>query len=96
MAVKLCNESKEQHAEMQSFVDTFMPVDVRRSFGRLDARANEYCLEVGLKKKDAAQLQYEYFESLMHVFEAAKLKFPNFEEAGCELAPRVKKEFKLK
>lgn len=96
MAVKLCNESPEKRAEMQAFADTFLPVDVRRSFGRLDAHDNAYCLEVGLKTKDAAQLQYEYFESLIPVFEAAKLKFPEFESQGCELAPKVKKEFKLK
>jgi 1,2-phenylacetyl-CoA epoxidase catalytic subunit len=95
MAVQLCSESPEQRAQMQGFVDKFLPVDVKVSFGRLDARTNEYCLEVGLKTKDAAQLQYEYFESLIPVFEAAKLKFPEFEAQGCALAPRVKKEFGL-
>jgi 1,2-phenylacetyl-CoA epoxidase catalytic subunit len=95
MAVKLCNESEENRLQMQGFVDVFLPRDVKVSFGRLDARANEYCLEVGLKTKDAAQLQWEYFESLFRVFEEAKLKFPNFESAGCELAPKVKKDFGL-
>jgi 1,2-phenylacetyl-CoA epoxidase catalytic subunit len=96
VAVRLCNESEENRKKMQGFVDIFLPRDVKVSFGRLDAKANDYCLEVGLKTKDAAQLQWEYFESLMPVFEKAKLTFPNFEEAGCELAPKVKKDFNLR
>lgn len=95
MAIKLCNESDKLRAEIQAFADEFLPVDVMRSFGRLDAKANAYCMEVGLKRKDAAQLQYEYFESLMPVFNKADLTFPAFEENGCELAPKVKEDFNL-
>jgi 1,2-phenylacetyl-CoA epoxidase catalytic subunit len=95
MAVKLCNESEEGRRRMQGFVDIFLPRDVKVSFGRLDAHANDYCMEVGLKTKDAAQLQWEYFDSLIPVFKRAGLRFPKFEEAGCELAPRVKKDFGL-
>jgi len=96
MCVQLCNESEQNRAQMQHFVNKFLPVDVKVSFGRLDARANEYCLEVGLKRKDAPTLQWEYFESLFPVFDAAKLKFPEFEAQGCQLAPKVKKDFGLK
>jgi len=96
MAVQLCNESPEQRTTMQGFVNKFLPVDVKVSFGRLDAAANDYCLEVGLKTKDAAQLQYEYFESLAPVLDAAGLTWPEFESQGCALAPRVKSKFGLK
>lgn len=95
MAVKLCNESEENRQRMQGFVDIFLPRDVKVSFGRLEARANDYCMEVGLKTKDAAQLQWEYFDSLMPVFKRAGLRFPKFAEAGCELAPKVKQDFGL-
>jgi 1,2-phenylacetyl-CoA epoxidase catalytic subunit len=95
MAVKLCNESEEQRSEIQLFADEFLPVDVMRSFGRLDAKTNAYCMEVGLKHKDAAQLQHEYFESLIPVFDKAGLTFPEFEANGCELAPKVKEDFNL-
>ena len=95
MAVKLCKESDELRAEIQVFADEFLPVDVMRAFGRLDAKANAFCMEVGLKRKDAAQLQYEYFETLIPVFEEAGLTFPEFEANGCELAPKVKEDFNL-
>lgn len=54
MAVKRCNESEARHAETRQSVDAFLPVDLMRSFDRLDARANAYRLEAGLKFKNAA------------------------------------------
>lgn len=92
-AVRICNESVDARAEMQAFVDRFLPVDVAHAFGRLDAAANKYCLAVGLKTKDTATLHYEYFASLVPVMKKAGLSFPSFKAANVELAPRVTAEF---
>ncbi len=84
---KLCQDPGQKKIA-QDWVDAFLPASTRL-LGRPGNPLDEYCLEVGLKRKTSAECQREFFESLIPIVEDTGLTMPDLQAAGVALVDPV-------
>lgn len=80
---ELCREP-ERIELVQAWVDAFMPASTKL-LGKPGNPLDQYCLEVGLKKKTSAQCQKDFFEGLVPILEETGLTMPDLQAAGVAL-----------
>jgi ring-1,2-phenylacetyl-CoA epoxidase subunit PaaA len=60
-----------------------------RIFGRAGTPGNQYCLEVGLKRRDSGDVAAAYIDSIRPVMARCGLRFPERSELQLELPPQI-------
>jgi len=88
MTVRLCRDSF-QRQRVQELLDLFLPGAVRL-MGTPHKKENDYCVQVGLKRRGAAEVQYDFFRDLLPVLHRCGLTLPADLAEHVELTNAVK------
>ncbi|MBL8149669.1 MAG: phenylacetate-CoA oxygenase subunit PaaI [Blastocatellia bacterium] len=83
IAVQLCQDA-ENRAEAQKIFAKWLRQGLL-SFGRPHNEGNRYAIEVGLKKRDSAEVMKDFIDDIREDVKATGLEWPSREELGVEL-----------
>lgn len=83
IAISLCQEETNR-AEAQKVFAKWLRQGLL-SFGRPHNEGNKYAIEVGLKKRDSADVMKDFINDIREDVKAANLLWPTQEELGVEL-----------
>ena len=81
-------EDTEARAEVQRRFGKWF-AGAMRIFGRPGTPGNRYCIEIGLKRRDSAEVAADFLDSLRPILSSCGLRFPRQEEIDLELPPGI-------
>lgn len=83
IAVELCRDATNRQEAQQNFAKWLRQGLL--SFGRPNNEGNRYAIEVGLKKRDSAEVMKDFINDIRSDVKAAGLQWPAPEEIGVEM-----------